>query len=256
MKNNHDPSSPHSHATRRAMVVIPTYNEKENVSQIISATLAEQASIGTFELHVLIADSHSNDGTLQIVEDLASADHRIHLLDVQERGIGVGLYKGFHHAIDELAADVLFEMDADFQHNPADIPRFLKKIDEGYDLVVGSRFAPGSVNRMPWYRRVLSVGANQVIRVMLNLQALTEITTSFRAFTKELFLKVDPDTVPWQERSFIFVPVFLVRMVEAGADATEIPMTMHPRVRGQSKMIYWKYIRDIMWFSIKSRFQK
>jgi dolichol-phosphate mannosyltransferase len=241
---------------RRVVVVVPTYDERENVSEIITAVLAEQKSAGSFDLHVLIADSHSSDGTLEIVERLSRENPNVHLLDVQERGIGVGLYKGFRHAIDELGADVLFEMDADFQHNPADIPRFLEQIGQGYDLVVGSRFAPGSVNRMPWYRRILSVGANQVIRVMLHLYSVTEITTSYRAFTKELFLKVDPASVPWREQSFIFVPVFLVRMIEAGANATEIPMTMHSRVRGQSKMVYWKYILDIMRFSVKARLQR
>ncbi|MBN1427052.1 MAG: glycosyltransferase [Anaerolineae bacterium] len=256
MTPNQSTTSPHYQTIRRVVIVIPTYNEKENASEIITAVLAEQKPDDVFDLHVLIADSHSTDGTIRIVEDLAQTNPRIHLLDVQERGIGVGLYKGFCHAIDTLGADILFEMDADFQHNPADISRFLEKIGEGYDLVVGSRFALGSVNKMPWYRRILSIGANQVIRVMLNLQTVTEITTSYRAFTKDLFLKIDPATVPWQERSFIFVPVFLVRMIEAGANATEIPMTMHPRVRGQSKMVYWKYIRDIIWFSIKSRLQR
>jgi dolichol-phosphate mannosyltransferase len=187
------------------------------------------------------------------VQQLAAADPRVHLLNVQERGIGNGLYRGFCHAVDDLDADVLLEMDADFQHNPADIPRFLKQIEQGYDLVVGSRFVKGSVNRMPWYRRVLSVGANGVIRGMLNLRGVTEITTSYRAFTRQLFLKVDPESVPWRERSFIFVPVFLVRMMETGAKAVEIPMTMHPRVVGYSKMVYWDYIRDILSFSIKTR---
>ena len=114
-----------SQTSRRVVVVIPTYNEQENVSEIISAALAEQKPTNGFDLHVLIADSHSSDGTWKLVEDLAKANQKIHLLDVQERGIGVGLYKGFRYAIDELGADVLFEMDADFQHNPADIPRFL-----------------------------------------------------------------------------------------------------------------------------------
>jgi dolichol-phosphate mannosyltransferase len=157
------------------------------------------------------------------------------------------------HAVEYLGAEVLVEMDADFQHNPADIPRFLREIAEGYDLVVGSRFIAGSVNRMPLHRRILSVGANQLIRIMLRLRGVTEITTSYRAFTRELFLKVKPSSVPWQERSFLPVPVFLVRMLECGARATEIPITMHPRTRGTSKMVYWKYVRDILWFSVKSR---
>ncbi|MCB0199911.1 MAG: glycosyltransferase [Anaerolineales bacterium] len=238
---------------RRAVVVTPTYDERETIADLIDAVLAEQDRVNAFELHVLVADSHSQDGTLEIVAGQEARDPRVHLLDVHERGIGIGLFRGFQHAIDTLGADVLIEMDADFQHNPDDIPHFLQKIDEGYDVVVGSRFVDGSINEMPFYRKVLSVGANQVVRSALGMKDVTEITTSYRAFTSETFLKVDPDSVPWQEKSFIFVPVFLVRMLETGARATEIPMTMHPRVRGYSKMIYWRYMRDILSFSLKYR---
>ncbi len=243
-------------ARRRAVVVIPTYNERENLVPIVEAALAEQARVDAFDLHVLVADSHSSDGTLDLAAELVAANPKVHLLDVEERGIGIGLYKGMTHAIEQLDADVLLEMDADFQHNPADIPHFLEQIEAGYDLVVGSRFIAGSENRMPFHRRVLSVAANQVIRIVLGLRQVTEITTSYRAFTRESFLRVPPDAVPWRERSFIPVPVFLVRMLEYGAHATEIPITMHQRTQGYSKMVYWKYIRDIVLFSLRSRFGK
>lgn len=246
-------AAPSTPTTRRAVVVTPTYDEKETIADLIEAVLAEQDHVCGFELHILVADSHSQDGTLDIVSSLAASNPRVHLLDVQERGIGNGLFKGFQYAIDALGADVLIEMDADFQHNPRDIPRFLDTIDRGYDVVVGSRFVEGSVNEMPPARRLLSVGANRVVRTALGLRDVTEITTSFRAFTRDAFLKVDPDSVPWQEKSFIFVPVFLVRMLETGARSAEIPMTMHSRVQGYSKMIYWRYIRDILLFSAKSR---
>jgi dolichol-phosphate mannosyltransferase len=238
---------------KRAVVVIPSYNERENIADIIAAALACQVHAKAHDLHVLVSDSHSADGTLDIVGELTRTNPHVHLLDVQARGIGVGLYRGIVHAIEDLGAEVLIEMDADFQHNPEDIPRFLSKIVEGYDLVVGSRFIAGSGNKMPWQRRILSVGANQVIRLMLGLRDITEVTTSYRAFTRELFLKVDPESVPWYEQSFIAVPVFLVRMIDSGARVTEIPITMHPRVRGYSKMSYGKYIRDVLLFSIRSR---
>jgi dolichol-phosphate mannosyltransferase len=240
----------------RAVVVTPTYEEKESIADLIHAVLAEQQHIPEFDVHILVADGHSQDGTLEIVRRLAEINSNIHLLDVEERGIGVGLYKGFHHAIDCLAADVLMQIDADFQHNPEDIPRFLQGISNGYDVVVGSRFVAGSSFKMPFFRLVLSVGANQFIRLMLGLKGVTDFTTSYRAFTKDIFLKVSPESVTWQEKSFIFVPVFLVRMLECGAHATEISITEHPRSRGYSKMIYWRYILDILRFSVKSRLLK
>lgn len=237
----------------RALVVTPTYDEKESIADLIAAVLAEQKNVPEFDLHILVADGHSQDGTLEIVQRLAETSSKIHLLDVEERGIGVGLYRGFHYAIDFLGAEVLIEIDADFQHNPEDIPRFLKEISKGYDLVIGSRFVAGSNIKMSFYRLTLSVGANQLIRMMLGLKGVTDFTTSYRAFTKEIFLKVSPESVTWQEKSFIFVPVFLVRMLECGAHAIEISVSEHRRSRGYSKMIYWRYILDILWFSIKSR---
>jgi dolichol-phosphate mannosyltransferase len=237
----------------RAVVVTPTYDEKESIAEFITAVLAQQEKVPEFDLHILVADGHSQDGTLEIVQSLAETHAQVHLLDVEERGIGVALYKGFHYALDYLKADVLMQIDADFQHNPEDIPRFLNEISKGYDLVSGSRFIPDSNFKMPFYRFVLSVGSNQLIRLMLGLKGVTDFTTSYRAFTKEIFLKVDPDSIAWQEKSFIFVPVLLVRLLEGGAHFTEISMTEHPRNEGYSKMIYWRYILDIIWFSIKTR---
>ncbi len=239
---------------RLVVVVIPTYDEKENIADLIADILSQQPRVEGFDLDVLVSDGHSKDGTQEIVTRIGAANPKVHLLDVRERGIGVGLYNGFVHAINELGADVLIEIDADFQHNPSDIPALLAGIREGYDVVIGSRFVEGSVNKMPLHRRILSVGANLVIRTMLGLKRITEITTSYRAFTKEIFLEIDPESVPWrQEKSFIAVPVFLVRMIDAGASAKEVPMTMHPRVRGYSKMDFSRYIRDIFVFSIRSR---
>ena len=246
-------TAPGATKTLRAVVVTPTYDEYENIADLITAILAEQGRMPDFDLHVLVADSHSSDGTLEVVGALAEANTRVHLLDVNQRGIGIGLREGFKYAIEHLDADVLVEMDSDFQHNPADLPALLAPLTQGYDVVVGSRFVEGSENRMPPHRKLLSVSANQVIRLALGLRDVTEITTSFRAFKKEAFLRLPAEAVPWHETSFIAVPVFLVRMLEYGAKATEVPMTMHPRVRGYSKMIYWRYIRDILLFAARDR---
>lgn len=240
----------------RAVIVTPTYDEQDNIANLIAAVLAEQPHVSGLELHVLVSDSHSQDGTLEIVRELAATNPYIHLLDVHQRGIGIGLREGFRYAIEQLDADVLVQMDSDFQHNPQDLPHLLAPLLAGYDVVVGSRFLAGSHNRMPFYRKVLSAGANQVIRLALGLRGVTEITTSFRAFRKEAFLNLAPDAVPWEEESFIAVPVFLVRMLDAGAQAMEVPMTMHPRMLGYSKMVYWRYIRDILLFALKDRLRK
>ncbi len=241
--------------SRQAAVVIPTYDEEQNIADIVAEVLSEQKQVESFELQVVVADSSSKDRTADIVLKMADSNPRVHLLTISQRGIGLGLYNGFRYGIETLGADVLVEMDADFQHNPADIPRLLDEITKGYDVVIGSRFVKGSTNRMPWYRQGLSIGANQLIRAMLGLRGIREITTSFRAFTRHIFLKIDQNSIPWKEESFIPVPIFLVRMVENGARVSEIPITMHSRVRGYSKMTYWRYILDIARFSSRSALQ-
>jgi dolichol-phosphate mannosyltransferase len=243
-------SHPHGHA----VVVLPSYDEEENIDALVRAILAEQPKIVGFDFSILISDGHSKDKTPEIAQALSQEFSNVHYLDVNMRGIGAGLYKGFLHALNELGADVLIEMDSDFQHNPADVPVLLAKIAEGYEVVVGSRFLPESQNNMPPFRRLLSYGANGVLRFALGLRHITEITTSFRAIRKEAFLRLEENDVPWwEERSFISVPVFLVRMLEKGASSAEVPMTMHPRVMGYSKMVYWRYIRDVLWFAFRDR---
>lgn len=249
-KTSNQTAYPHG----RAVAVLPTYDEQENIEALTRALLAEQARIDGFELWILISDGHSKDRTQEIATALTKEFPNVRFIDVNQRGIGAGLYKGFQYALNEMAADVLIEMDSDFQHNPADVPVLLAKIAEGYEVVVGSRFLADSHNNMPPFRRVLSYGANAVLRFALGLRHITEITTSFRAIRKEAFLRIKESDVPWwEERSFIAVPVFLVRMLEAGATSAEVPMTMHPRVMGYSKMVYWRYIRDVLWFAFRDR---
>jgi dolichol-phosphate mannosyltransferase len=248
------PATSSTYPMGRAIVVLPTYDERENITELTEAILNEQAQIAEFELHVLISDGHSQDGTMEIAQRMAAENPRVHFIDVNKRGIGAGLYSGFVHAIHQLNAAVIIEMDSDFQHNPHDIPVMLKQIAAGYDVVVGSRFLTDSHNNMPFFRKILSYAANAVLRIALGLKDVTEITTSFRAMRKEAFLNLKENEVPWwEEKSFIAVPVFLVRMLSKGVKATEVPMTMHPRVKGYSKMIYWRYIRDVLWFAFKDR---
>lgn len=240
--------------SRLATIVLPTYDEKDNIVDIVGAILDQQKKVAAFKLQVVISDSNSKDGTIEIAEELSQADPRVHLLVTNKRGIGVGLFNGIKLAIDTLKTDVIIAMDSDFQHNPDDIPQILQKLDQGYELVIASRFAEGAVNEMPWYRWVMSVVANQMIRMMLNIRDVKEITTSYRGFTSGLFKKIETAAIPWQEESFIAVPVYLVSMLRCGAKVIEIPMTMHARARGYSKMVYWKYILDITLFCLKSGF--
>ena len=241
---------------KKAVVVVPTYNEKGSIKKVIGQILAQQEKLPDFELEVLVSDSHSPDGTGKIVKELEKKDPKVHYLDVVQRGIGVGLIKGHEYAIQKLGADVLVQMDADGQHNPDDVPRFLKEIKKGYNFVFGSRLTPGGKNQIEWYRQIFSFGSSIICRILTGLFAVHDFTPSFRAFTKEIFSKIDKNKIPWQAKSFIIQPSFLYEAITAGAKYKEIPIVFTPRRAGYSKNQIIAYILDILRFGLKVRLEK
>ncbi len=227
---------------KKVVVVLPTYNEKDNIEEMVSNVLDQSKNIPDFNLEVLISASHSPDGTLELAQKIASKNPKVHALDVIDRGIGVGFIKGHEYAIEKLGADILVQMDADLSHDPADIPKMLEEIKKGYDLVLGSRLIPGGANKLQWHRQLFSFGASLFCRIMLGLWNVHDFTPSFRAFTKELFLKIDKNKIPWQSKTFIFQPAFIYTAIEAGAKFTEVPIIFVDRRKGRSKAKIIEYI--------------
>lgn len=240
----------------RAVVVLPTFNEKGNIEEIIPLILSQEEKLKDIDLHVLVSDSHSTDGTLEVVQKLSEKNKKVHLLDVKERGIGIGIINGHRYAIDKLGAEILVQMDADLQHNPADLPKFINGVQEGYDLVVGSRFIKGGENRLPPLRWLFSWGAAMVGRIIMGIWNIHEFTTSYRAFTKELFLRVPLDKVPWQGQSFLIQPAFLYYAVKAGAKTKEVPIIFDERKRGETKIRTLKYMVDYFMFALRVRLER
>lgn len=238
---------------KKAVIVLPTYNEKENIEDVITLILAEQRKLADWELYVLVSDSNSPDSTGQEVKRLIRTNRHLELLNVKTRGIGVGLVNGYRFAFTKMAAEVVIQMDADLQHDPKEIPNFLSEIDKGFNFVQGSRFIRGGKNDLEWYRRFFSWSANWVSRVLLGVYRVHEFTTSYRAFTKDLFFKVNLEEIPWQGNSFVFQPAFLYGVFKAGAKIKEIPIVFIDRSRGLSKMQIVNYIKDLLWFCIKAR---
>jgi dolichol-phosphate mannosyltransferase len=241
---------------KKAVVVVPTYNEKDNIGILVKKILAQQEKIPNFKLHVLVSDSHSPDGTGKVVKALVKENSKVHYLDVVERGIGVGLIYGHEYAIEKLGADVLLQIDADGQHNPNDVPRFLKEITKGYNFVFGSRLIPGGKNQIEWYRQFFTWGSSIVCRILTGLFAVHDFTPNFRAFTKELFLKIDKTRIPWRAKSFIIQPSFLYEAISAGAKYKEIPIVFTRRGAGYSKNQVLAYAGDIFRFGLKARWKK
>ena len=182
----------------RLVVNVPTYNEKENIEEVIKRILAQGKELPGVDLHVLISDSHSPDGTGEIVKKITHTNSRVHYLDVKERGLGIGLVKGHRFAIDRLRADVLAQMDGDLSHDPQTLPKMIDFIKQGYDLVNGSRLTKGGKNLLGWHRRLFTKGSALYCKISWGTFRISEYTNSYRVFTKNLFERIDFRKVPWK----------------------------------------------------------
>lgn len=240
----------------RLVVNIPTYNEKENIEEVINKVLAQSKNLPGVDLHVLVSDSHSPDGTGDVVKKISQENPKVHYLDVKVRGLGVGIVKGHKFAIDKLKADVLAQMDGDLSHDPITLPKMLELIKSGSDLVNGSRLTKGGKNLLGWHRRLFTWGSAMYCRIAWGTFRLTEYTNSYRMFTRKLFENIDFNKVPWKSQTYIVQPAFLYAAIVAGAKIKEVPITFEDRKAGYSKAKIVSYTLDVLRFGIKVRIQR
>ncbi|MCC6802897.1 MAG: polyprenol monophosphomannose synthase [Anaerolineae bacterium] len=214
------------------MVVLPTYNEKENLTPMIDALLALPLS-----LRVLVVDDNSPDGTGALADQLA-AQHgeQVSVLHRAEKaGLGPAYLAGFQRAID-LGAEYIIQMDADFSHQPRYIPDLIDKLEQGYDLVIGSRFAPGGGVDQTWsrYRKLLSWFANGVyVRVLLGIP-VSDATGGYRIWRRETLTGMGMDRI--QSNGYVFQVEMAYVAYRLGYRIAEIPIYFPDRERGKSKM--------------------
>jgi dolichol-phosphate mannosyltransferase len=225
-------------ASRRTLVVIPTYNEIENLSIIVDRTLRAVPSVD-----VLVVDDSSPDGTGRLADDLSRTDARVHVLHrTSKDGLGAAYLAGFAWAL-ERAYTAVVEMDADGSHQPEQLPRLLAAL-EWSDLVIGSRWVSGgSVENWPRRREILSRGGNAYARLMLGTD-VRDATGGFRAFRAETLLRLGLDDVDSQ--GYCFQVDLARRTLQAGLTVTEVPIRFVERVRGTSKMS-GAIVREAMW---------
>ena len=178
-------------ATSKVVIILPTYNERDNIGRMIDALQDQSLGFG-HELHVLVVDDSSPDGTAEVVRMKQTAYPNLHLLMGQKAGLGAAYIRGMIHAMDQLHADVVFEMDADFSHKPEDVPRLMAAIDQGADFVIGSRYVKGGSIPKEWglMRRLNSLGGNIVGRYIAGLYKIRDCTAGFRAIKTSLLRKV------------------------------------------------------------------
>jgi dolichol-phosphate mannosyltransferase len=213
---------------QRVLVIIPTYNERDNVEPIVERVLGAVPSA-----NVLVVDDASPDGTGKIADAMADADERVSVLHRGGKaGLGAAYIAGFDWGLDA-GFDVLVEMDADGSHAPEQLPKLLAALERA-DLVLGSRWVPGgSVVNWPRRREILSKGGNLYARLALGIN-LQDATGGYRAFRRQVLDTIDYSAVASQ--GYCFQVDLAWRALRAGFRVVEVPITFAERERGESKM--------------------
>ena len=210
------------------LVVVPTYDERENIEHIV-----ERLTAAVPDAHLLVVDDSSPDGTGKIADELADGDARMHVLHRSAKaGLGAAYIAGFQWGLAR-GYDVLVEMDADGSHAPEQLPRLLDGLDDA-DLVLGSRYvAGGAVVNWPRRREIISRGGNLYTRLALGIR-LRDATGGYRAFRREVLEGIDYAGVSSQ--GYCFQVDLARRALDAGFRVVEVPITFVERERGESKM--------------------
>jgi dolichol-phosphate mannosyltransferase len=223
----------------RALVIIPTYNEADNVRIIV-----ERVRAAVPQVDVLVADDNSPDGTGEIADGLAAADEQIHVLHrAGKEGLGAAYLAGFAWARDA-GYDVVIEMDADGSHAPEDLPKLLDAVAEGADAVLGSRWVPGGrVLNWPMSRHVISRTGNLYVRLALRMP-FKDATGGYRAYKMKALDSMGLDGVASQ--GYCFQVDLAWRAYRQGLRVTEVPITFAERERGKSKMSSG-IVREALW---------
>lgn len=223
----------------RALVIVPTYNERFNIARLIPAILAQDAC-----LQVLVVDDASPDGTGEVVDAIAANNERVHIIHREAKlGLGTAYIAGFRWALAK-KYDFIFEMDADFSHNPERLPEFLEAIRES-DVVLGSRYQGGRVNVVNWpmSRLFLSYAANIYARAVTGLP-ISDTTGGFKCFRRNVLESIDLSAV--QSNGYAFQIEMSFRVWKRGFRLFEVPIIFVDRTEGVSKMSK-RIVREAIW---------
>jgi dolichol-phosphate mannosyltransferase len=233
-------------------LILPTYNEAENVDAIVAASGEVLAGAAHDGFRVLVVDDGSPDGTGELADQLAAEHAWVEVLHRTEKnGIGPAYLAGFRYALDRGAGYVM-EMDSDFSHDPADLARLLDAVYGGADLALGSRYVPGGgVSDWGLLRRFISEGGSTYARLVLSL-SVRDLTGGFKCFRREVLEAIHFDSV--RSRGYAFQVELTYRAVQAGFRVVEVPIVFRDRQQGTSKMS-WRIAAEAMWLVPLLRFR-
>src|SRR3989344_2423184 len=241
----------------KVVIITPTYNEKGNIDKLIPILENEIfPKIKNHDMNILVADDNSPDGTADEVRKLMQKWKNINISSGEKHGLGAAYIRAMTYAVDKMGADVMFEMDADLQHDPEKIPQFLKKIDEGCDMVIGNRYSDGGSipKNWPLLRKLFSIVANLFVRTIFMKFGIHDWTGGFRALKKEVFLKEKEELTNY--KGYIFQISFLHKAIRDGFKIGEVPFHFSDRTLGRSKIAPIGYILEVFKFVISTRIKE
>lgn len=223
---------------KRVVIVMPAWNEAENIKGMITKLFDEEFSKIDAEMHLLVVDNKSTDGMTKIVEDLATENEKLHVVQQgDKKGLGNAYVVGFKYAMKELKADAVMEMDADGQHPPEFVKPMVDAYLDGAEYAIGSRYIPGGSVPKEWalFRRMISYFGNLFIRIVLLKPSLHDLTTGFRLMkVKGVLDQIDLDNLMALER-FAYKVDLLYQCVKNSKKIVEVPLEFRPRVKDTSK---------------------
>lgn len=240
----------------KTVILLPTYNERENIITLLDALHEEAKKIKNHTISYLVIDDTSPDGTVDLVQEYIKSHKDTYVLVGKKEGLGKALLRGMTYAVETLHAEVLIQMDCDLSHDPTRIPLFMKAIDNGADFVVGSRYIKGGSIPENWglHRKIFSITGNAIVRFGLRFPKTHDWTGGFRAYRKKYYELFHEEMKEYS--GYVFQIAFLHKAIKSGAAIVEVPIHFTDRKYGHSKIAPGEYIKNVFLYVGKSLFQE
>jgi len=239
--------------TMNIVVILPTYNERENIVQLLDQLEALKPAIKKHTLSFLVADDTSPDGTKDAVKEYQKTHKDVFCISGKREGLGKALLRGMTYAINVLDADLIVQMDADLSHDSKKLPEFIRAIDNGANFAVGSRYIKGGSIPENWglHRKIFSIVGNAIVRFGLGYPSVHDWTGGYRAFKKHFFIQAQDEMKEYS--GYVFQIAFLHKAVKQRAKIVEIPFHFTDRLYGRSKIAPFEYIKNVLEYVIRAR---
>jgi len=230
---------------RKALVITPTYNEKDNIEKLITKIFELQKKTDKWEIHLLVVDSNSPDKTAELVKKLQKKYPKLYLIETKKQGLGKAYIEGYRFAFEKINPYLIVQMDADLSHQPEHILSFLREIEKGADFVLGSRYIKnGSIPKeWAWYRKLFSFVGNFIIRAGFANFRITDWTSGFRAIKAWVIKEIMNETGKYS--GYVFQIATIDWALKKNARLVEVPIKFVDRRFGRSKINFLQYIFHI-----------